>query len=109
MHKQGQSRPSKLKTPKMKTKTYHITNLGSAGHAVREFCDSQGYITIHDDPRYDAMTRAQCEAELESIAKRHSDEGHTSVTKAYRYDYVRAALATRIAEIDIAAWRSRQS
>ena len=91
----------------MKTKTYHISNLGSAGHAVREYRDAQGYITVHDDPRYDTMTRAQCDAELEAISQRDLDAGHTSVTKAYRYDYVRAALATRIAELDIIAWRAR--
>lgn len=82
----------------MKTKTYHSSNLGSAANIVRAVADVHGYVTIHDDPKYDTLTEAEVDAQLLAVADDTSREA----------DLITAALLTQRAELAIRAWRARQ-
>ncbi len=70
----------------MKTKTYHITNLGS--FAPRGCAGRDGYVIYHDSPRYRNAT-------YEQLA-----EWSESKTKA-----VRNAAKTELAERALNIWR----
>lgn len=71
----------------MKTKTYHVSNLGSFGGGVSP--GTNGYVTYHDSPRYAAATDEQLE------------EWSDSQSRA-----VRNAAKTEMAERGINAWRA---
>lgn len=71
----------------MKTKTYHVSNLGSFGGVVSP--DANGYVTYHDSPRY-------AKATSEQLA-----DWSESPTRA-----VRNAAKTELAERGIQHWRS---
>ncbi len=74
--------------PKMKTKTYHISNLGK--FAPGGCADSTGYVTYHDSPRYRTATEDQLSMWAESR------------TKA-----VRNAAYTEMAERALSEWRGK--
>lgn len=71
----------------MKTKHYHISNLGSFGHSIPT--DANGYVTYHDSPRYAKATEDQLEAWAMS-----------------RSPAVRAAARTEQAERALEQWRN---
>lgn len=66
----------------MKTRTYHISNLGQYGAAIDT--DASGYVTAHDSSRYKAATIEQLNEYRNS-----------------RIACVRAAAETEIAERQI--------
>lgn len=71
----------------MKTKTYHISNFGN--FRPRVAADTQGYVTVHDSPRYGAATDEQLGEWLESPMAA-----------------VRHAAATEVAERSLNEWRA---
>ncbi len=71
----------------MNTTKYHASNLGR--YAPSEYADVEGYITIHDSPRYGRMTEAELAAMLASAGLRA----------------VRAAAATELAERALGRWQ----
>ena len=71
----------------MKTKTYHVSNLGSFGGVVSP--DANGYVTYHDSPRYDKATDKQLADWAESTIRA-----------------VRNAAKTEMAERGIREWRN---
>lgn len=91
----------------MKTKTYHVSNLGSARNHLRGLEDSQGYVTIHDDPRYASLSREQVDAEL--LALGETDADGDLIVDEREASLITAALMTQLAELDIAAWQRRRS
>ena len=72
----------------MKTRSFHISNFGSFAPAVTT--DTEGYVTIHDSPRYGAASDEQLES--------WSSNGRTEA--------VRNAAATEIAERRLNEWRN---
>lgn len=70
----------------MKTKAYHITNLGA--FAPHGCAGRDGYVTYHDSPRYADATDAQLEQWVHKGRKA-----------------VRNAALTEIAERQIEQWR----
>lgn len=72
----------------MKTREYHQSNL--AGYAPTEYA-SNGYITVHDSPRYAAADLDQLEEWAEES----------------RYAVVRAAALTELANRELAEWQAR--
>lgn len=73
----------------MKTRAYHISNLGSFGASVPTGRD--GYVTYHDSPRYAKASNSRLAEWTESRCKA-----------------VRAAAWTELAERGIAEWRAKQ-
>jgi hypothetical protein len=73
----------------MKTRTYHISNLGSFSPACPS--DGQGYITVHDSPRYASASEGQLRDWSENS----------------RYAAIRVAAATEIAERALEEWRKK--
>jgi hypothetical protein len=71
----------------MKTKSFHHSNMGRFGAGLPT--NTQGYVTIHDSPRYRKATDDQL------------GEWAESRTKA-----VRAAALTEQAEREIRKWRA---
>jgi len=71
---------------KMKTRSYHISNLGS--YAPSHIADSNGYVTYHDSDRYGKATDEQLEEWAES-----------------RIKAVRNAAITEQAERKLAEWQ----
>lgn len=59
--------PTKNQNKKMKTKSFHASNMGSFGGCLPT--DSQGYVTIHDSPRYARATDDQLAEWTESKMK----------------------------------------
>jgi hypothetical protein len=76
----------KTKNPKMKTKSFHSSNMGSYGAGLPT--NSNGYVTIHDSPRYAKATEEQLAEWAES-----------------RTHAVRAAALTEQAERGLREWR----
>jgi hypothetical protein len=72
----------------MKTKSYHISNLGSFAPSAATV--ENGYVTYHDSPRYSKATDEQLSAWAESR------------TKA-----VRNAAVTEQAERELAKWQKQ--
>ena len=73
----------------MKTRTFHVSNLGSFGASVPT--DRDGYVTYHDSKRYEKASNAKLVEWTESRCKT-----------------VRAAAWTELAERGISAWRAQQ-
>ena len=71
----------------MKTKSYHSSNMGSYGAGLPT--NSNGYVTIHDSPRYDTATDEQL-----------------AEWAASRIKAVRAAALTERAERAVRKWRN---
>lgn len=71
----------------MKTKTYHVSNLGSFGGGVSP--DTNGYVTYHDSPRYARGTAEQLAEWAESPVRA-----------------IRNAAKTEMAERGIQDWRN---
>jgi len=72
----------------MKTKTYHITNLGS--FAPRGIAGQDGYVICHDSKRYSNANESQLATWRESRSKA-----------------VRNAALTEIAERSLQVWRNK--
>lgn len=72
----------------MKTRTYHITNLGS--FAPRGCAGQDGYVIYHDSPRYAKAT-----------------EGQLATWRESRSKAVRNAALTEIAERSLQVWRNK--
>lgn len=70
----------------MKTKSYHISNLGS--YAPSQIADSNGYVTYHDSERYSKATDEQLAEWAESRVKA-----------------VRNAAITEQAERELSKWQ----
>lgn len=72
----------------MKTRTYHISTLGS--FAPRGIAGQDGYVICHDSPRYDTANEDQLATWRES-----------------RNKAVRNAALTEIAERSLQVWRNK--
>jgi len=70
----------------MKTKTYHLSNLGS--FAPSGVTNNGGYVTYHDSPRYDSASESKLRDWSES-----------------RISSIRNAALTELAERSIESWR----
>lgn len=80
--------PEQKRNQIMRTKTYHISNLGS--FAPGGLADSSGFVTYHDSERYGKATDAQLEEWSESSRAA-----------------VRAAALTEQAERRLEQWRKK--
>jgi hypothetical protein len=79
--------PTHTPNTKMKTRSYHISNLGS--YAPSHIADNNGYVTYHDSDRYGKATDEQLEEWAES-----------------RTTAVRNAAITEQAERKLAEWQT---
>ena len=70
----------------MKTKSFHVSNMGSYGAGLPT--DRDGYVTIHDSPRYAKATDEKLAGLAES-----------------RMEAVRAAALTEQAERGLREWQ----
>ena len=70
----------------MKTKSFHVSNMGSYGAGLPT--DRDGYVTIHDSPRYAKATGEKLAGLAES-----------------RIEAVRAAALTEQAERGLREWQ----
>lgn len=73
----------------MKTKSYHVSNFGSFGGGV--VADTEGYVTIHDSPRY----------------AKASDDQLAEWAESGRTLAIRNAAQTEINERRLNEWRDK--